>query len=92
VNADEYTGTLRRGEQEGELRGFLINLAGVRIEFSGFRDPRPGHGYTLIGRVVSDGRQTQDRRAPARMADGVARRPAAVPMGIGQAAAKGREA
>lgn len=48
----EWTGELRRGEDEGTVRGWLFTpQLGVRIEFTGVKDPRGG-GYILVGRKV----------------------------------------
>jgi hypothetical protein len=46
-----HTGKLVRGEQQGMVRGFLVDVMGSRIEFDGTLDPRGG-GYLLVGRVV----------------------------------------
>jgi hypothetical protein len=46
-----YTGALRRGIEPGTVRGFLVDRLGTRIEITGTKDPRPGHGYLLIGTV-----------------------------------------
>lgn len=49
----EWTGELRRGAEDGAVRGWLFCAAtGERIEFNGVRDPRPGHGYVLVGKAV----------------------------------------
>lgn len=53
-NANEFTGKLYRGEHDGTVRGWLIDRMGFRIEFGGFKDPRPraGGGYIIIGRLA----------------------------------------
>jgi len=47
----EYTGKLHKGEAPGMVHGWLIDVLGTRIAFTGARDPR-GNGYLLIGKVV----------------------------------------
>jgi hypothetical protein len=48
-----YTGEIRRADKDGsEIRGFLIDRLGTRIELRGTKDARRGHGYFLLGRVV----------------------------------------
>ena len=49
----EWTGELRRGEDEGTVRGWLFcQETGGRIEFTGVKDHRRGGGYILVGRTV----------------------------------------
>lgn len=57
VAVQAFTGKLMKGAEEGSVRGWLYDhKTGLRIEFSGAKDPRPqgsrGGGYLLVGRRV----------------------------------------
>lgn len=53
ANVRAMTGKLYRGENDGEVRGWLFDhRTGARVEFTGVRDPRANGGYLLIGKVL----------------------------------------
>ena len=48
-----WTGKLLPGERPGDVKGWLYNHhSGVRIEFTGAKDPRPKQGYLIIGKAA----------------------------------------
>lgn len=53
ATAQAFTGKLMKGAEEGSVRGWLYDhKTGLRIEFNGAKDPRPGGGYLLVGKRV----------------------------------------